>query len=112
MGEGPHLHLRSVCAIAVMAKASIAGKTKTRLVPPLTEDEAATLTRAEALGLSVVRVAAAGLRVVEIPVGQRRRAGGVSKVSGNWRSAALAAWVLAQSFRRLAWRLRQKDPVS
>jgi rSAM/selenodomain-associated transferase 1 len=32
-----------VCAIAVMAKASIAGKTKTRLVPPLTEDEAATL---------------------------------------------------------------------
>ena len=59
-----------------------------------------------------MRVAAAGLRVVEIPVGQRRRAGGVSKVSGNWRSAALAAWVLARSFRRLAWRLRQKDPVS
>lgn len=59
-----------------------------------------------------MRVAAAGLRVVEIPVGQRRRAGGVSKVSGNWRSAALAACVLAQSFRRLAWRLRQKDPVS
>lgn len=40
-GEGPLGHLRSVCAIAVMAKASIAGKTKTRLVPPLTEDEAA-----------------------------------------------------------------------
>jgi len=32
-----------MCAIAVMAKASIAGKTKTRLVPPLTEGEAATL---------------------------------------------------------------------
>jgi len=32
-----------MCAIAVMAKASIAGKTKTRLVPPLTEDEAAML---------------------------------------------------------------------
>lgn len=42
-GEGPHWHLRSVCAIAVMAKASIAGKTKTRLVPPLTVDEAAML---------------------------------------------------------------------
>jgi len=39
MGECPDV--RSVCAIAVMAKASIAGKTKTRLVPPLTEDEAA-----------------------------------------------------------------------
>ena len=53
-----------------------------------------------------MRVAAAGLRVVEIPVGQRRRAGGVSKVSGDWRRAALAAWVLVQSFWRLAWQLR------
>jgi rSAM/selenodomain-associated transferase 1 len=39
----PHWCLRSTCAIAVMAKASIAGRTKTRLVPPLTEEEAATL---------------------------------------------------------------------
>jgi len=53
-----------------------------------------------------MRVAAAGLRAVEIPVGQRRRAGGVSKVSGDWRRAALAAWVLVQSFWRLAWQLR------
>src|ERR1700687_536733 len=29
------------CGIAVMAKASLPGKTKTRLVPPLTFDEAA-----------------------------------------------------------------------
>src|SRR5262245_48093731 len=43
MGDGLHWHLRSTCAIAVMAKASIPGKTKTRLVPPLSEDEAATL---------------------------------------------------------------------
>ena len=43
MGRGPHGHVRSACAIAVMAKASIAGKTKTRLVPPLTQDEAAML---------------------------------------------------------------------
>lgn len=42
-GGSPHRHLRSVCAIAVMAKASIAGKAKTRLVPPLTESEAAML---------------------------------------------------------------------
>jgi uncharacterized protein len=40
---GPHWDLRTVCAVAVMAKASIPGKTKTRLVPPLTVDEAATL---------------------------------------------------------------------
>lgn len=43
MREGPHWDLRNVCAVAVMAKASIPGRTKTRLVPPLTEDEAATL---------------------------------------------------------------------
>lgn len=58
-----------------------------------------------------MRVAAAGLRVVEIPVGQRRRVGGVSKVSGDWRSAAMAAWVLMRSFWRLAWQLRQNGPV-
>ena len=34
------------CAIAVMAKASIPGKTKTRLVPPLTLDQAARLNTA------------------------------------------------------------------
>lgn len=54
-----------------------------------------------------MRVAAAGLRAVEVPVGQRRRAGGISKVSGDWRSAIRAAWVLVISFCRLAWQLRQ-----
>jgi glycosyltransferase involved in cell wall biosynthesis len=54
-----------------------------------------------------MRAAAAGLRVVEIPVGQRRRVGGISKVSGGWQSAALAAWVLMRSFCRLAWQLRR-----
>ena len=37
IGEAP----RPLCAIAVMAKASIPGRSKTRLVPPLTFDEAA-----------------------------------------------------------------------
>jgi rSAM/selenodomain-associated transferase 1 len=32
-----------VCAVAIMAKASVAGAVKTRLVPPLTYEEAATL---------------------------------------------------------------------
>jgi glycosyltransferase involved in cell wall biosynthesis len=53
-----------------------------------------------------MRVAAAGLRTLEIPVGQRRRAGGVSKVSGNWQSALRAAAVLMLAFLRLAWQLR------
>jgi glycosyltransferase involved in cell wall biosynthesis len=35
----------------------------------------------------LMRVAASGLPVLEIPVGQRRRAGGVSKVSGNLRAS-------------------------
>ena len=54
-----------------------------------------------------MRVAAAGLRVTEVPVGQRRRIGGVSKVSGDWRNAVRATVVLVQSFTRLAWQLRR-----
>jgi glycosyltransferase involved in cell wall biosynthesis len=57
-----------------------------------------------------MRVAAAGLRAVEIPVGQRRRMGGVSKVSGDWRTAVRAAVVLVRSFARLAWQLRRRPP--
>ena len=49
-----------------------------------------------------MRVAAAGLEAVEVPVGQRRRAGGVSKVSGSWLTAIRAAWVIAATFTRLA----------
>jgi rSAM/selenodomain-associated transferase 1 len=36
-------HARTTCAIAVMAKASIPGRAKTRLVPPLTASDAASL---------------------------------------------------------------------
>lgn len=57
-----------------------------------------------------MRVAAAGLRALEVPVGQRPRAGGISKVSGNWRSGVWAGWVLVRSFCRLAWQLRQNGP--
>ena len=59
-----------------------------------------------------MRVAAAGVRAVEVPVGQRRRRGGVSKVSGDWRSAVRAAWVIVGSFCRLAWQLRQQRRVT
>jgi hypothetical protein len=58
-----------------------------------------------------MRVAAAGLRAIEVPVGQRRRLGGVSKVSGDWRNAARAAWVLVHLFWRLAWQLRSARPA-
>ncbi len=49
-----------------------------------------------------MRVAARGLRVVEIPVGQRKRQGGVSKVSGDLRIAVRAAWIIGTTFWRLA----------
>jgi len=49
-----------------------------------------------------MRAAAAGLRIVEVPVGQRRRAGGASKVSGDFMTAARAAWVIVATFLRLA----------
>jgi hypothetical protein len=57
-----------------------------------------------------MRVAAAGLRIVEIPVGQRRRAGGASKVSGNLSVAIKVAWVLSTTFVRLARTLRRSGP--
>jgi len=55
----------------------------------------------------LMRVAAAGLAAVEIPVGQRRRAGGVSKVSGNAVAGLKAAATIAATFIRLALSLRR-----
>ena len=49
-----------------------------------------------------MRAAAQRLRILEIAVGQRRRAGGQSKVSGNWRASVRACWALASAFLRLA----------
>jgi glycosyltransferase involved in cell wall biosynthesis len=49
-----------------------------------------------------MRAAASGLHIVEVPVGQRRRAGGVSKVSGDVVTAARATWALFATFLRLA----------
>ena len=55
-----------------------------------------------------MRVAAAGLRVLEVPVDHFRRKGGVSKVSGNWRAGIKAGLVIAATFARLAVKLRGK----
>jgi glycosyltransferase involved in cell wall biosynthesis len=55
-----------------------------------------------------MRVAAGGLRVVEVPVGQRRRQGGASKVSGDAWTALRVAFVLGGTFLRLASTLRRE----
>ena len=54
-----------------------------------------------------MRAAAAGLRIIELPVGQRQHMGGVSKVSGNIRVVARAVWVITTTFIRLAMTLRR-----
>ncbi len=54
-----------------------------------------------------MRAAAGKLRIVELPVGCRRRVGGVSKVSGNLAATLPATWVLMRTFIRLASALRR-----
>jgi glycosyltransferase involved in cell wall biosynthesis len=54
----------------------------------------------------LMRLAAAGVPVWEVPVGQRRRAGGISKVSGNVAAGLRAAIAIAATFFRLALSLR------
>ena len=55
----------------------------------------------------LMRVAAARLPAREIAVGQRRRVGGVSKVSGNLVAGLKAAWSISVTFVRLALELRR-----
>jgi len=57
-----------------------------------------------------MRVAAAGLRIREVPVDHRCRRGGVSKVSGNVSAGLRAAWKIATTFLRLATVLRRTRP--
>jgi glycosyltransferase involved in cell wall biosynthesis len=54
-----------------------------------------------------MRVAASGLRGVEIPVDHRCRRGGESKVSGNLVAGPKAAWKITTTFLRLAFTLRR-----
>jgi len=54
----------------------------------------------------LMRVAAARLPAREIAVGQRRRVGGVSKVSSNLTAGLKAAWSISVTFVRLALELR------
>jgi glycosyltransferase involved in cell wall biosynthesis len=52
-----------------------------------------------------MRVAAAGMRILEVPVDHRCRRGGVSKVSGNLRAGLTAAWKITTTFLRLSLQL-------
>ena len=45
-----------------------------------------------------MRAAAAGLRILEVPVDHRRRRGGDSKVSGNLVAGLSAAWKITTTF--------------
>ena len=56
----------------------------------------------------LMRVAAARLPALEIAVGQRRRIGGVSKVSGNLAAGIKAAWSISATFIHLALELRSR----
>lgn len=56
----------------------------------------------------LMRVAACGIPALEIPVGQKRRMGGVSKVSGNAMAGIQAACTIIATFTRLAASLRRE----
>jgi glycosyltransferase involved in cell wall biosynthesis len=49
-----------------------------------------------------MRAARGGLRVLEIPVGYRRRIGGQSKVAGSLRGSIKAGWKIMTTFARVA----------
>jgi glycosyltransferase involved in cell wall biosynthesis len=49
-----------------------------------------------------MRAARAGLRILELPVAHRHRAGGASKVAGSLRGTLRASWNLAATFVRVA----------
>lgn len=57
-----------------------------------------------------MRVAAAGWRILEVPVDYRCRQGGVSKVSGDLVAGLKAAWKITTTFLRLAATLRREPP--
>jgi hypothetical protein len=54
----------------------------------------------------IARAARAGLRIEEVPVSYRRRAGGDSKVSGNLRASVVAGWRIIGAI----WRCRGAGP--
>jgi len=58
-----------------------------------------------------MRAARHGLRILEVPVAHRRRAGGLSKVSGSLKGTLKASWRILLTFARIALEPRPR-PVS
>jgi glycosyltransferase involved in cell wall biosynthesis len=59
-----------------------------------------------------MRAARMGLRIIELPVAHRCRAGGVSKVSGSLGGTLKASWRIALTFARTALETRPRVPSS
>jgi glycosyltransferase involved in cell wall biosynthesis len=59
-----------------------------------------------------MRAARAGLRILEVPVAHRRRAGGTSKVSGSLRGTLKAGGRIAATFARVALEARRRQPLA
>ena len=59
-----------------------------------------------------MRAARAGLRIIELPVMHRRRAGGVSKVSGNFAGTLKASWRILLTLARVALEARHSRPAA
>jgi glycosyltransferase involved in cell wall biosynthesis len=59
-----------------------------------------------------MRAARAGLRIVELPVVHRRRAGGASKVSGNLAGTIKASWRILLTLARVALEARRSFPAA
>ncbi len=57
-----------------------------------------------------MRAARGGLRIREVPVSHRRRAGGVSKVSGSLSGTIRAGWRIVLTFARVALEARGRRP--
>jgi glycosyltransferase involved in cell wall biosynthesis len=53
-----------------------------------------------------MRAARAGLRILELPVRHRNRAGGASKVAGSLKGSAKASWQIASTLVRIATEMR------
>lgn len=53
-----------------------------------------------------MRAARAGLRILELPVRHRNRAGGVSKVAGSLKGSLKASWQIASTLVRIAKEMR------
>jgi glycosyltransferase involved in cell wall biosynthesis len=53
-----------------------------------------------------MRAARAGLRILELPVGHRNRAGGASKVAGSLKGSLQASWQITSTLVRIAREMR------